>query len=266
MLDKNKSQLIEELEIKLGPEAQTLPTPEKAPDKLNFNIDDLKTLINILQSDQRFATASPKFLTPCMRALKGKDHHIQGVIDEIEESEADASANGGKGSDAKEERMETDEPGVDANAGGVSDAGGEQIHKLAVMEANMKRKLEEMMQDVFNKRPCETAGFQNTMHNYNRAVREEEQRVKEAEKAAEEKKEKERDDKRKSLQAENESPEATPASNGGNAGQIGKVPAFAGDKWHADVKAQLTLLEKKGKLKEEELDKAALTALKALPY
>jgi len=84
------------------------------------------------------------------------------------------------------------------------------------------------------------------------------------------------DDKRKSLQAEKEkleaqlrnkkSPAATPASKGSNAGEPGKVPAFAGDKWHADVKAQLTSLEKKGKLKEAELDQGALKALKTLPY
>jgi len=84
------------------------------------------------------------------------------------------------------------------------------------------------------------------------------------------------DDKRKSLQAEKEklqaqlrnkkSPAATPASKGSHAGEPGKVPAFADDKWHADVKARLTLLEKKGKLKEAELDQRALKALKTLPY
>jgi hypothetical protein len=62
------------------------------------------------------------------------------------------------------------------------------------------------------------------------------------------------------------SPAATPASKGGNAGEPGKVLAFAGDQWHADVKKRLAELETKGKLKEADLDQGALKALKTLPY
>jgi hypothetical protein len=62
------------------------------------------------------------------------------------------------------------------------------------------------------------------------------------------------------------SPAATPASKAGTAGAPGKALAFAGDKWHADVKVQMTMLEKTGKLKEADLDQGALKALKTLPY
>ncbi len=45
-----------------------------------------------------------------------------------------------------------------------------------------------------------------------------------------------------------------------------KALAFADGEWHADVKVQMTMLEKMGKLKEADLDKEALKALKTLPY
>jgi len=59
---------------------------------------------------------------------------------------------------------------------------------------------------------------------------------------------------------------ATPASKAGTAGAPRKALAFAGDKWHADVKAQMAVLEKTSKLKEADLDQHTLNSLKKLPY
>ena len=58
----------------------------------------------------------------------------------------------------------------------------------------------------------------------------------------------------------------TPASNAGTAGAPDKALAFADGEWHPDVKAQMDVLEKTGKLKEADLDQGALKALKTLPY
>ena len=49
------------------------------------------------------------------------------------------------------------------------------------------------------------------------------------------------------------------------AGKPGKVLAFAGDQWHADVQKLLTTLEEGGKLKVADLDQSALNALKRMP-
>jgi len=69
------------------------------------------------------------------------------------------------------------------------------------------------------------------------------------------------------LSSDEELPSKKPDNNlPENAEKERKALAFAGDKWHADVKQQMDNLENEGKLKEADLDEGSLKALKTLQY
>ena len=55
---------------------------------------------------------------------------------------------------------------------------------------------------------------------------------------------------------------STPTSKAGTARAPGGAFAFAGNKWHAKVKAQIAVLEEMGKFKEADLDQWSLKSLK----
>tara|TARA_X000000368_G_scaffold414738_1_gene405138 strand:- start:1101 stop:2240 length:1140 start_codon:yes stop_codon:yes gene_type:complete len=258
------TQVFNELQAKVE---RVLMTNEPHQRGYKLEVKHLTALTKVLETEGGLSPATPKGIPKCLRALgymQRNGHSVEAAIKQMEEEmekgmepkkkKAKPSANGGNGAAATDTAMDIDKTGVDENAGKACDAGTTQTSELVLAQEALPFA-----------EPGNVPAFAGFGEPGNVAVF-----------AGEKDAAKKDDDKRKSLQAEKEkleaqlvnkkSPAATPASNGSNAGEPDKSPAFSGDKWHADVKAQLTSLEKKGKLKEAELDEGALKELKTLPY